>query len=63
VNCQKADDGLTGIFVYLTGSWVFKNWFLKKFFKKQFAIARFISTYTNIPVNRREAWRIPARPA
>jgi hypothetical protein len=30
---------------------VFKNWFFKKFFKKQFAITRFISTYTNIPVN------------
>jgi hypothetical protein len=30
---------------------VLNNWFFKKFFKKQFAIARFISTYTNIPVN------------
>ena len=36
---------------------MFKNWFFKNFFKKQFAIARFISTYTNIPVN------LPARPA
>ena len=29
---------------------MFRNWFFKKFFKKQFAIARFISTYANIPV-------------
>ena len=35
---------------------MFKNCFFKNFFKKQFAIARFISTYTNIPVNPSRAW-------
>ena len=41
---------------------MFKNWFFKKFFKKQFAIARFISTYTNIPVNPVPGVRLGGHP-